>query len=85
MAGHTIGTKSGLLVVRIAGLGIVGLVTTHTRIWRIVITTIMAGGTIIGYACMRTVKCIIVVVVRELSGAPPWDRRMTSRTICTES
>lgn len=55
MAGHTIGTKTSLLVVRIAGLIIVGLVTPHTCVWCIVIITIMAGGTIIGNACMSTI------------------------------
>ena len=81
MAGRTIGRKlvrrvvGGCRLVEISGMA------TGTGVRGIVVIAVVAGGTVVGNSCVRTVQRIIIVVVGKRSRRPAGSSGMARSTI----
>ena len=57
-------------VVRVGGVVVIGLVTTHARIWRVVVVPARVTAVAVN-SCVCSRQWVIVIVDREQSRLPP--------------
>lgn len=70
VAAGAVGRKLCGFMVGIGGLVIVGNMAAGAGIWRVGVITVVAGGAVVGYSCMRPFQNIIIVVNRKSSRLP---------------
>ena len=85
VAGSTVGTKSGLLMIWTGGLIKIIQVATHACAWCIGITIGVAARAVVSNRRMRSTQYVNLIVDRELRRTPPRIRRMAGRAICTDA
>ena len=85
VAGSTVGTKSGLLMIWTGGLIKIIQVATHACVWCIGITTGVAARAVIGNRRMRSTQYVDLIVDGELRRTPARFCRMAGCAICTDA
>ena len=85
VAGSTVGTKSGLLMIWTGGLIVIILVTTGARVWCVRITIGVAACTIVSNRRMRSTQYVDLIVDGELRRTPARFCRMAGCAICTDA